>query len=97
MCGARLTVGAYIAPDKVRHYESRCPARKRLSRPWLLKPLFDCATMAQALALAGHKAAAQLEFSCEPSGAPGVKTRHWAAQNLFCSWHDVMRAEAARL
>jgi hypothetical protein len=112
LCGARLTVVAYLVANGARHYRLRCLACQRLSRTSLPQRLLDDATMAQAPAVRSATAS-EPGFFCEHCGAAGADTHHWAPRSLFrdyhtwstaqlcpachALWHDVMRAGAARL
>jgi hypothetical protein len=111
LCGARLTVVAYIVANGVRHYRLRCLACQRLSRSSLPQRLLDYTIIAQAPALRSASAS-EPGFFCEHCGAAGVETHHWAPQNLFrdynawptaqlcpdchALWHEVMSAGAGR-
>jgi hypothetical protein len=111
LCGAGLTVVAYIVANGVRHYKLRCLACQRLSRMSLPQRILDCVTMAQAPAVRSASAS-EPGFLCERCGAAGVETHHWAPRSLFrdfnawptaqlcpachALWHEVMRAGASR-
>lgn len=112
LCGARLTVVAYIVANGVRHCKLRCLACERLSRTSLPRRLLDYTTVAQGPAVRSASAS-QPRFFCEHCGAAGAETHYWAARSLFhdyntwptaqlcpacpALWHEVMRAGAARL
>jgi hypothetical protein len=112
LCGARLTVVAFLVANGDRHYKLRCLACHRLSRMSLPQRLLDSAAMAQAVAVRSASAS-EPGFLCEHCGGAWVETHHWAPRNLFhdhnswsmaqlypachALWHDVMRAGAWRL
>ena len=84
LCGARLTVVAYIVANGVRHFRLRCHACRRLSRTSLPLRLLDYPIMAQAQAPAVRSASASEPGSfCEHCGVADVETHHWAPQSLF--------------
>ena len=112
LCGAQLTVAAYIVPNGVRSYKLPCLACQRRSRTSLPLRLLDYAIMAQAPAVRSASAS-EPRFFCEHCGAACVETRHWAPPSLFrdhdtwptaqlcpachALWHKVLRAGAASL
>ena len=79
LCGARLTVVAYLVANCGRQYRLRCLACQRLSRTSLPQRLLDDATMGQAPAVRSASAS-ELGFFCEHCGAAGVETHYWARE-----------------